>query len=512
MPSTSIPRMVLTPLLRIIRFGAPIKGSIPNSASPSAFFTPFYLALYASVQRLDLSLDPRKTLHKLSKHHFTLWNSLPIVFMGICALLNLYIMAPPIFPYLFKFGIPAAYTAGVLIPLTSQFVWPATPIFAWLITFFCARYIPSGRRPTIHVALLPALESVLYGANISDLQTRYTNALLDVVAWLPYGVLHFSVPFVVALILWTLGPRGGVQFWGLAFGWMNLLGVVCQLVFPCAAPWYEIIHGLTPANYSMPGSPGGLLRIDRVFHSSGYTNTFGNAPLVFGAFPSLHSGCAVMEALFLSHFFPAYKPFYWGYVGVLWWATMYLSHHYLIDLVGGACLSVLVFYLCMPEGFKDVDQIQWSKLEGGGYEMIGGPRTRDDVDLDEEIRKLEQAGDLDDEDHLHPHERDEESQIGTGSGSNASSNAVASGSGTKQDQVPISSSGTDPIPKPKIKKKRSVSWGETKVLGEEGRERVRREAEAESEADRSELEMGDDGDGSADGEGDIGNQRKKNGI
>lgn len=73
---------------------------------------------------------------------------------------------------------------------------------------------------------------------------------------------------------------------------------------------------------------------------------------------------------------------------------MYLSHHYLIDLVGGACLSVLVFYLCMPEGFKDVDQIQWEAVEGDGYEMIGGPRTGTgpEIDLDEEIRKLEEQG------------------------------------------------------------------------------------------------------------------------
>lgn len=132
------------------------------------------------------------------------------------------------------------------------------------------------------------------------------------------------------------------------------------------------------------------MRIDAVFHSHGYTETFGHAPLVFGAFPSLHSGCAVMEALFLSHFFPSGKIFYWTYCGILWWATMYLSHHYLIDLVGGACLSVVVFYLTMPEIFKDSDEILWPREGGGGegYEMLG--RT-ESLDLDEEIRKLEES-------------------------------------------------------------------------------------------------------------------------
>jgi hypothetical protein len=199
---------------------------------------------------------------------------------------------------------------------------------------------------------------------------------------------------------------------------------------------YEIIHGLTPANYAMPGSPGGLLRIDKIFHFNGYANTFGAAPLVFGAFPSLHSGCAIMEALFLSHFFPAFKPFYWAYAGVLWWATMYLSHHYLIDLTGGACLSVLVFYALMPSGFKDSDAIQWGgAAEGKGYESVdikGG----DGLDLDEEIRKLEELGDGDVDEG-----RDEEAAIEGGEGS--------AGKG---------------------KGKRTVSWGATRVMGEEGQQ------------------------------------------
>jgi hypothetical protein len=400
--------------------------------------TPFVLALTAALQRLDLSPDPRQTLAKLSKHRWTIPNTFPLLFMAVCALFSLYIM---VVPFAFKLALPLLYATALLVPATSQFFLPATPVFAWLITFFTARFIPSAHRPTIHVALLPALESVLYGANISDLQTRYTNPILDVIAWLPYGVLHFALPFLVAIILWTLGPRGSIQYWGRAFGFMNLLGVLTQLVLPCAAPCkrrdhevlrrlivagYEIIHGLTPANYAMPGSPGGLLRIDRVFHSSGYANTFGAAPLVFGAFPSLHSGCAVMEALFLSHFFPQLKALYWSYVGVLWWATMYLSHHYLIDLTGGASLSVLIFYLFMPETFKDSDQIQFESGRGEeGYEMVNGAA---ELDLDEEIRKLEESGEGD---------------------------AHGEGEGDEEERV-----GNDPDGRKK------VSWGQTKVLGE----------------------------------------------
>ena len=117
---------------------------------------------------------------------------------------------------------------------------------------------------------------------------------------------------------------------------MNLIGVIIQLLFPCAPPWYENLYGLAPANYSMAGSPAGLARVDQLFGVDLYTSSFTASPMVFGAFPSLHSGCGTTEALFMAHVFPQFTPLLIGYILWLWWATMYLSHHYVVDLVGGS--------------------------------------------------------------------------------------------------------------------------------------------------------------------------------
>ena len=253
-PHVSLPRMIISPFIRLLRRVAPAglpsslpsfpsislpfstqsssASSIPSSSSASTSI-PIVLAFVAALQRLDLSRDPRKTLAKLSRQNLTVRSILPHAFFLLIALYCLYIMRVPL---LLKFFIPSAYILAILLPITSQLIWPATPVLAWVILFFTARFIPSNHRPTIHVALLPALESVLYGANISDLQTRYTNPIMDIVAWLPYGVAHFSVPVVVALVLWALGPKKAPQYWGKAFGWMNLVGVLTQILFPCAAP------------------------------------------------------------------------------------------------------------------------------------------------------------------------------------------------------------------------------------------------------------------------------------
>ena len=110
--------------------------------------------------------------------------------------------------------------------------------------------------------MLPTLETIWYGANISDILTRFGHPLLDILAWIPYGVVHFMAPFIVAAFLFVFAPEGSVKVFSNAFGFMNLVGVIIQIAFPCAPPWYELREGLTPANYSMRGSPAGLAAMD----------------------------------------------------------------------------------------------------------------------------------------------------------------------------------------------------------------------------------------------------------
>lgn len=221
----------------------------------------FIAALHAAVARLDKSFSPRDTLQKLRQYEFTLSDTV-YIFHIINATFWLTVMQTPAFPY--KLLIPILYITALIIPFTSQFFVPATPIFAWLLTYYSARFVPAALRPPISVVTLPTLESVLYGANISDILTRFTHPLLDIVAWLPYGVIHFTLPFFVAAFLWLFRQKQALHLFGRAFGYLNVIGVLMQIAFPCAPPWYEVIHGLTPAHYKMLGSPGGLGRIDAI--------------------------------------------------------------------------------------------------------------------------------------------------------------------------------------------------------------------------------------------------------
>ncbi|KTW27268.1 hypothetical protein T552_02251 [Pneumocystis carinii B80] len=244
-----------------------------------------------------------------------------------------------------KIFIVLLYVLLLIFPITRMFFRPFLPIVSWLILFYACRFIPSSMRPHIWISILPTLENILYGVRLSSLLSNHTHFFLDILAWIPYGIIHFGAPFITAIVIYLSSPPGTLPVFAKCFGYLNLIGVIIQLVFPCSPPWYESLYGSQLANYSMGGSAGGLARIDSFFGTKVYTSIFPASPLVFGAFPSLHSGHATLEALFLSCIFPKTTPYFVIYVLWLWWCTMYLTHHYFIDLIGGSCLAVFIFYI-----------------------------------------------------------------------------------------------------------------------------------------------------------------------
>lgn len=207
----------------------------------------------------------------------------------------------------------------------------------------------------------------MYGANLSNILSAHQHPVLDILAWLPYGICHFGAPAVCSLIMFIFAAPGTTPVFARAFGWMSILGVTIQLLFPCTPPWYENEHGLVPAVYGMSGSPAGLARIDKIFGIDLYTTNFSDAPVPFGAFPSLHAANAVLEALFMSHCFPQFRNFFIAYAGWVWWATMYLSHHYAIDLVCGGMIAAAFYYVSKA---RWLPRRQEDKMTRWDYEIV----------------------------------------------------------------------------------------------------------------------------------------------
>ncbi|KAJ3009965.1 Aureobasidin resistance protein Aur1 [Thoreauomyces humboldtii] len=297
-------------------------------------------------------------------------------------------------------------TDGVCSPLCrflKQAILAALPIAIWLVLFTCAQFIPSSWRPVISVDVLPALDELLFdnslgllsfcfilvasgwlvsGSHLSTLLVfiplvlrglrdlaAVTSTAGDVLAFIPYGFLHYISPAIFVLWLWYhAGVKTAIVF-AQAFGVQNILGVVTQVLCPTAAPWYNDLYGFAPANYTMPGNPGGLARVDKLFGTHMYSNAFNNSPLVFGAMPSLHSGFAVLIMIFAMHFSRRLGSVFMFYVCWQWWATMYLRHHYMADLVVGALYSTVI-YMFSRRHLARASSLGWVHSSGSEYKLL----------------------------------------------------------------------------------------------------------------------------------------------
>lgn len=335
------------------RFRRKIRSTLRSGSSPAS-----------SIGQLQTSIDPADTLKALRSHQWSVYDAqyLLIVVIGLFCFSVIEVPGP-----LLKTLIATLLLASLTIPLTRQFFLPLLPVLTYLILFYSCKFIPADWRPHIWVRVLPALENIVYGANLSNILSKHQNAFLDVLAWIPYGILHFTTPFITAAVMFIFGGPGSLPVYSRTFGYMNTLGVATQLMFPNAPPWYENKYGLAPANYDIQGSPAGLERIDKLFGVDLYTSTFTASPMVFGAFPSLHAAVATMNALFLGHIFPRGKPIFITWIVWIWWATLYLSHHYAVDLIAGSVLSAVFFYIAKA---KFLPRVQMDKRWRWDYDYV----------------------------------------------------------------------------------------------------------------------------------------------
>jgi len=276
-----------------------------------------------------------------------------------------------------------------------------TFILIWITTFKNAWRIDSSIRPDIKVEWLEEADRNMFDITVPGLLIQFTlsgagfswmYALtrksklsllgavpphtlcspLDVFTWLSYGVIHFISPFLCAFWLWLFASPGVVSVFAWSFGIQNCLGIITHLSFPTAAPWYGDQYGypLPAGNYSMPGSAAGLVRVDAVLGTHIYANAFKASPLVFGAFPSLHGAFSCCCFFFVARYSRKGAFIMGFYVLWQWFSTMYLRHHWRLDLLGGLIYSAFVFS-CFYRSLIHIDRAYAFGSSGGnGWQRL----------------------------------------------------------------------------------------------------------------------------------------------
>ncbi|GJD08983.1 Inositol phosphorylceramide synthase [Galdieria sulphuraria] len=234
-------------------------------------------------------------------------------------------------------------TTQVVVRVGVESVLSMLPLIVWFLVFNFYPRLSLSWRPSINTNLLPKLEGLLHFP-YRWFATRSSKAA-DFVAAVPYTI-HAVLPGLFFLyLLLTDGRKEAFCFFA-SLGVLNTSAVLTQILFPFAPPWYFELNGLAKAEHWMSGNPGAALaRVDKLFGIVFYQETYTTQNRIpFGSFPSLHAAWPSLVAFCFptrgSHLF---KVLATCYVCLIYWAAMYLQHHYVIDLLGGTLYAYLTY-------------------------------------------------------------------------------------------------------------------------------------------------------------------------
>jgi membrane-associated phospholipid phosphatase len=243
---------------------------------------------------------------------------------------------------------------AILIGRGVLFIRDWLPFVAILLAWEAMRGLADGFGMAVHSDDVIAVEQLLFFGSVPTviLQEAFfragTVAWYDVFLSLLYGA-HFAFPIVIAWVFW-LRDRGMYFRFVASLMIMALAGFVLYVLIPVAPPRFSADYGsLNLGIHDVMKET--LTRLDQLpLASWTYANI---SPNPVAAFPSLHAAFPVLAFLFVRRRFPRVAIGVALYTALMWYAIVYLGHHYVVDIIGGVALAVGTYWLVIHRGLLD---------------------------------------------------------------------------------------------------------------------------------------------------------------
>jgi membrane-associated phospholipid phosphatase len=193
------------------------------------------------------------------------------------------------------------------------------------------RLLGLGELPTVR------LQRALARVGPEGAEWRALDKALVWVHWSWFAVPHGSLAYLLARHPQRF-PRGAALMYAVFD-----VGACFYWVLPTAPPWYAASEAM-PGGDGVPAVRRMMVEYGELFWRDGWGplySVFGGNPLA--AMPSLHFATSLMAALLLAEVGPLPGAVGYGYLLALGFALVYLGEHYLVDLLGGAALTVVVW-------------------------------------------------------------------------------------------------------------------------------------------------------------------------
>src|ERR1700722_4057386 len=240
--------------------------------------------------------------------------------------------------------------------ITRKFILAFSVFIIYWIIFDYMKAFPNYRYHDVHIGSLYNSEKNIFGITSgnnlltpSEYLLQHQQTWLNVITGFFY-LCWVPLPLIFAGILFFKNRKYFFYF-SLSFLLVNILGFIIYYIYPAAPPWYVQQYGFDfiPATH---GNTAGLQRFDDFFHSHIFTGIYSKSSNVFAAIPSLHAS----YPLLVLYYGLKYKFGYWNFlffiimIGI-WFAAVYNSHHYVLDVLAGITCGItgIILFLVIAD-------------------------------------------------------------------------------------------------------------------------------------------------------------------
>ncbi|MDB5136499.1 MAG: PA-phosphatase [Mucilaginibacter sp.] len=228
---------------------------------------------------------------------------------------------------------------------TRKFILGFSIFIVYWIIFDYMKAFPNYNYNPVHIEDLYNFEKHLFGIHFQNkllTPNEYWRlngfTFLDIMAGIFY-LCWIPVPLVFAAFLFFKNRKQFLLF-SLTFVLVNLLGFIVYYAYPAAPPWYVQFNGFT-FHTGTPGNTAGLAKFDAYFHAGIFKSIYAKGSNVFAAMPSLHSSYPVIVLYYGLKNRLGRLNIFFGIVMIgIWFSAVYLSHHYVLDVLAGILTAI----------------------------------------------------------------------------------------------------------------------------------------------------------------------------
>lgn len=224
---------------------------------------------------------------------------------------------------------------AVVLGRTRLFLRDWLPFAAIFLAWESMRGLADEVGNTVHSDDIIAIERFFFGGRVPSevLQATFHRegvvSPLDMFTTFLY-VAHFALPLVVAFAFWVAERRLYYRYL-LALMLMSFAAFICYLLIPVAPPRFAAAYGQGLAVTDIARTTFEQLHFAPVTTWL-YGSISGNP---VAAMPSLHSAYPLLAFLFVRTRWPRVSLVLLAWSMAIWFAVVYLGHHYAIDVAAG---------------------------------------------------------------------------------------------------------------------------------------------------------------------------------